>query len=88
MLFITRWSGFPMNHIPVSLSLKVDVLYTKPSKISWETRSAGDEEHEFVTSFSEPPVLSDVSEETLLLIAKGSKVPEQKYRLPSHNQDV
>ena len=88
MFFITRWSGFPINHIPASLSLKVDVLYTKPSKISWETRSEGDEEHEFFTSFSEPPVLSDVSEETLLLIAKGSKVPEQKYRLPSHSQDV
>ena len=56
--------------------------------ISWETRPAGDEDQRIITSFSEPPVLSDLSEETLRLIANSSRVPDQIYRLPSHNQNV
>ena len=56
--------------------------------ISWETRPAGDEDQRIITSFSEPPVLSDLPEETLRQIAKDSRVPDKIYRLPSHNQNV
>ena len=42
----------------------------------------------FITSYSEPPLISDFHEETLKLIAETGKVPHEIYELPCHNQRV
>ena len=59
--------------------------------IPWETRYINDDEDTqagFITSYSEPPVISDISEDGLRQKANEGKVPEAIYGLPNHNQDV
>ena len=42
----------------------------------------------YLVSYTEPPVLSDLSEEALLRVVEEGKVPGQIHDLPCHNQRV
>ena len=60
--------------------------------ISWDTENINDddsdEDPKFVTSYTEPPVLSDLSEENLKEIAEKGEISDNLYYLPCHNQKV
>ena len=61
--------------------------------ISWESHEVRDYDSEnsgvkFFTSYSKPPLPSDFQEEILKRIAETSKVPDEIYELPCHNQRV
>ena len=42
----------------------------------------------YFTSYTDPPVLSDLTEEQLLHVVESGKLPDIIYDLPSHNQRV
>ena len=61
--------------------------------ISWDTEyltTAGSSasDLEYIVSYTEPPVLSDLSEADLLRVVEEGKVPRVIYDLPCHNQRV
>ena len=42
----------------------------------------------FITYYTEPPLLSDFSENNLHLVVTEGKVPDEVYVLPCHNQNI
>ena len=42
----------------------------------------------FITCYTEPPLLSDFSENNLHHLVMEGKVPDEVYGLPCHNQNV
>ena len=61
--------------------------------ISWESENIGDGDEDFekwiwITSYTEPPVLSKLSEEDLRQIVSDGRVPDDIHALPCHNQRV
>ena len=56
--------------------------------IEWKTQYLDAEPGKFITHYTEPPLLSNFSENDLHHLVTEGKVPDEVYGLPCHNQNV